>query len=164
MKKHDPFTSSAGTSLPLLLAAVLCAAPCLPRADADTAYAGQVVDYTPGTGLASGYTDSAAALGQPGNASGGVALNPFSPNYGSTQLTGIGAGGQLTLALSNFVTVAAAGTPEIGIFGNVGLINAGTGPNAARRSWRSRAAANRRRARRRGWPRASRCQRRAARR
>ena len=110
----------------LFLSAALTSAA-VPRGAAQTAgYASAVEDYTVGTGVSSAYTNASSALGQPGGAVGSGTLNPFSPNYAGSELTGIGSGGQLTLALSRFVTVGAAGTREIGIFGNVGLVNAGT--------------------------------------
>lgn len=103
-----------------------------PRAAAQSAgFASQVVDYTPGTGASSAYLNAGSALGKPGGNIGSGTLNPFSPNYAASELTGIGAGGQLTLALSNFVAVGPAGTREIGIFGNVGLIAASTNPPTA---------------------------------
>ena len=123
MKKPDPLPLLTGA----LLSGVAFVSTAVPRAVAQTAgYATQVLDYTAGTGISSTYTNANSALGQPGGNVGTGTLNPFVPNYSGTELTGIGAGGQLTLGLSNFVTVGAAGTAEIGIFGNVGLVNAGT--------------------------------------
>ena len=123
MKKQNPTRLTTGA---LLLGAAF-ASIAAPRAAAQMAgYATQVLGYTAGTGISSTYTNANSALGQPGGNVGGGTLNPFVPNYTGAELTGIGAGGQLTLGLSNFVTVGAAGTAEIGIFGNVGLVNAGT--------------------------------------
>ena len=123
MKKQNPPSVITGA---LLLGAAFVSLA-VPRAAAQTAgYATQVLDYTVGTGISSTYANAGSALGQPGGNVGSGTLNPFVPNYAGTELTGIGPGGQLTLGLSNFVTVAAAGTAEIGIFGNVGLVNAGT--------------------------------------
>jgi hypothetical protein len=96
----------------------------LSRAHA-ASFAGAVIDYTPGTGVGS-YNNSAAALGQPGGivspgAFQGV-FSPFNPHFETTELTGIGFGGQLTLQLQNYVTVS-SGAFEIGIWSNVGLVD-----------------------------------------
>ncbi len=123
MKPQNPFPSITGA---LLLGAALASLADAPRASAQAlGYATQVLDYTAGTGVGT-YTNSASALGKPGGNVGSGTLNPFSPNYAGSELTGIGMSGQLTLQLSNFVTVGAAGTREIGFYGNVGLINTGT--------------------------------------
>ena len=125
--KTRPFVAGA-----LLFAASVVSLAAGPRAEAQTSgYATQVLDYTVGTGSSSALTNPNAALGQPGGSANGATLNPFEPNYTADELTGIGAGGELTLGLSNFVTVGAAGTDEIGFYGNVGLVNAGTSGNPA---------------------------------
>ena len=125
-QKTLPFISGAL----LLSAAFLSTAT--PRACAQaTGFASTVVDYTPGTGISSTYTSSSSALGKPGGNVDGGTLNPFVPNYRGTELTGIGVGGQLTLGLSNFVTVGVAGTREIGVFGNVGIAAASNNPPTA---------------------------------
>ena len=121
MKKPDSTPLITGA----LLLGVALVSTAAPRAAAQTTgYATQVLDYTAGTGVST-YTNASSALGRPGGNVGSGTLNPFVPNYSNTELTGIGAGGQLTLGLSNFVTVGAAGTAEVGIFGNAGLVNAG---------------------------------------
>ena len=128
MKKHktQPFISGA-----LLLSAAFLSTA-VPRARAQaTGFASTVVDYTPGTGISTTYQNSGSALGKPGGNVDSGTLNPFVPNYRGTELTGIGAGGQLTLGLSDFVTVGPAGTRELGIFGNVGLGAASTNPPTA---------------------------------
>lgn len=103
-----------------------------PRAAAQAVgFASTVVDYTAGTGISAAYQNSASALGKPGGSPSGGTLNPFSPNFAGSELTGIGLGGRLTLGLSNFVTVGGAGTREIGIFGNVGITAASTNPPTA---------------------------------
>lgn len=122
------------TLRPFLTGALLLSAAfsflTLPRVSAQTAgYATQVLDYTVGTGIGSSFSNASSALGQPGGNVGSGTLNPFSPHYAGSELTGVGLGGQLTLGLSNFVTVGPAGTREIGFFGNVGLLNTG-GNNA----------------------------------
>ena len=116
----------------LLLGAFFISLAVGPCAEAQSSgYATQVLDYTVGTGSSSSLTNPNAALGQPGGSANGATLNPFDPNYTAGELTGIGMGGQLTLGLSNFVTVGAAGTDEIGFYGNVGLVNTGTTGNPA---------------------------------
>jgi len=86
-------------------------------------FATAVIDYNPGTPTF--YNDPNAVLGKPGDIVGvgsgfeGV-FSPFNPHYESSELTGIGFGGQLTLQLQNFVTVT-TGAREIGIWSNVGL-------------------------------------------
>jgi len=97
-------------------------------------FAGAVIDYTPGTllnadwstGNPSLYNNPNAVLGQPN----GIVdypgwpcvYSPFNPPCLTTDLTGIGVGGQLTLQLQNYVTVA-PGAFEIGIWSNVGLVD-----------------------------------------
>ena len=89
-------------------------------------FAGAVVDYTPGAGVGS-YNNSSAALGQPGGivspGSFSGVFSPFNPHFETTELTGIGFGGQLTLQLQNYVTVS-SGAFEIGVWSNVGLVDA----------------------------------------
>jgi hypothetical protein len=90
-------------------------------------FAVQAVSYDAGTTPTAGYTSSAAALGGPEQYTGeGVfpgVVSPFNPPYLASELTSIGEAGQLTLRLSNFV-LPQAGAPEIGVFSNVGLIDA----------------------------------------
>ncbi len=87
-------------------------------------FADQVVSYVPGTGVGA-YTDPTAALGKPGGNIGTGTFNAFSPNFATTELARIGFGGELTLRLSNYVTVNyTPGVREIGIWENVGLVAA----------------------------------------
>lgn len=89
-------------------------------------FADQVVSYVSGTGVGS-FTDPTSALGKPGGNIGSGTFNPFSPNFATTELARVGFGGELTLSLSNYVTVDyTPGVREIGIWENVGLV-AGTG-------------------------------------
>ncbi len=120
-------------TLPLITGALLLSATAVPRASAQAiGYASGVVDYTAGAGISATYTNAGSALGKPGVSPGGSGtLNPFVPNYTGPELTGIGMGGQLTLALSNFVTVGPAGAREIGVFGNVGIVAASSSPPTA---------------------------------
>lgn len=92
-------------------------------------FASAVLSYTPGTLPAgeTGYTNASASLGRPAPIVGAGTsfpnvLSPFSPHYESTDLTGIGVGGQLTLRLQNFVTIdRTAGVAELGVWENVGV-------------------------------------------
>jgi hypothetical protein len=83
-----------------------------------------VIDYTPGA-LFDSYDTPTSALGQPAPIVGADSgfpnvLSPFSPHYETTDLVGIGAGGQLTLQLQNYVKVQSSAF-EIGVWSNVGL-------------------------------------------
>ena len=88
-------------------------------------FADQVVSYTPGADVTS-YNQSAAALGKPGGNVGSGTFNPFVPNFATTELVQVGFGGELTLRLSNYVTVNyTPGVREIGVWENVGLTASG---------------------------------------
>jgi hypothetical protein len=95
-------------------------------------YASRVVSYTPGTANPL-WQNPSAALGAASAVTGENAgasnyfgfpniLSPFSPAYQGDEIVQIGEGGQLTLQLSNFALVG--GGRELGIFTNVGLIDA----------------------------------------
>ena len=63
-------------------------------------FATSVVSYSPGIGFAPGFTNAAAALGEPSRTTPGVFGGPvddFDPPYLATQLVSIGAGGSLTV-------------------------------------------------------------------
>lgn len=61
-------------------------------------FATAVVDYNSGTGFATGYTNTSAALGAPSQVNPYFdATDPFDSPYGKDQLVSIGAGGWLTL-------------------------------------------------------------------
>jgi len=61
-------------------------------------YADTVISYNAGTGASSSYTSNPnAALGAP---AAGNSVTPFAPPYSSSQLVGIGAGGEITLQMS----------------------------------------------------------------
>lgn len=89
-------------------------------------FADEVISYTPGTG-AGAHTDPSTVLGAPDPVvSPGTpwarVLNPFSPHWDTSQIVRIGAGGQLTLKLSNFVTIdRGPGVFEIGVWEGVFL-------------------------------------------
>ncbi len=90
-------------------------------------YAVEVVSYAPGTAPVAGFTDLAAPLGEPEHFTGeGVfpgVVSPFNPPFLTTEIISIGEGGWLTLRLSNFAKPQAGG-PEIGVFTNVGMLDA----------------------------------------
>ncbi len=104
-------------------------------AHARAQYSGAVVNYDPGTLINSEWDNGApfnnpdAVLGAPT----GIVSNfgyfpdnvysPFNPHDEATALTGIGAGGVLTLRLQNYVAVS-PGQDEIGVWSSVGLLDA----------------------------------------
>jgi hypothetical protein len=86
-------------SLPLALAGVFTA-----TLAARAQFAGTAVSYTPGSGVASGYTDSTSALGAPSQFTPGDyggPVDPFNAAYLSSQIVGIGTGGSLTLQFNS---------------------------------------------------------------
>ncbi len=71
-----------------------------PRAMAQDRYASSVTSYTSGTGVAAGYTDPSAALGEPSRVTPGAfggPVDPFSAPYLGSQLVGLGTDGSLTV-------------------------------------------------------------------
>ena len=63
-------------------------------------FADAVASYNPGAGFSPGYTNAAAALGEPSRVTPGTyggPVTPFGPAYLPSQLVSIGAGGSLTL-------------------------------------------------------------------
>jgi hypothetical protein len=68
--------------------------PTLTRAQ----FASTVISYAPGTGASSSYLNNpSAALGAPAL---GSSVTPFAPPYTTSQLVGLGAGGEITLQMS----------------------------------------------------------------
>lgn len=115
---------------PVIISAAFIAA-IVPSARAAESFATAVVSYTAGTGVGA-FTDPTAALGKPAAETGFGPLTPFNPHFGTSQLARIGAGGQLTLQLANYVTVNnTAGVRELGIWENVGMIDVSSFPAPA---------------------------------
>jgi len=89
-------------------------------------FANKVLDYSAGTGVSAAFSQPDSALGSPerftGEGSFPAVVSPFSPPFLPSEIVTIGETGSLTLRLASFA-VAQAGGPEIGIFGNVGLID-----------------------------------------
>src|SRR5262249_48745099 len=90
----------------LLLAAASLLLPYSARA---ASYADSVIAYSPGVGFAidfstkQGYTNAAAALGEPSRSTPGRfggPVDPFNPPYLRDQLVSLGAGGSLTLSFA----------------------------------------------------------------
>lgn len=111
-----------------LVSLIGIAAACLPptsiRAES---FADGVVAYVPGSNAS--LIDPTAALGKPGPGVPGFpgfnnaeTLNPFNSHFEATELTQIGPGGSLVLRLEKYVEIGMG--PELGVFGNVGLIEA----------------------------------------
>ncbi len=66
-------------------------------------FADAVISYVQGSGVGAGFTDPAAALGEPSRVTPGPwggPVDPFSPAWQGSQLVSIGAGGSLTLHLN----------------------------------------------------------------
>ncbi|MGB8166366.1 MAG: PEP-CTERM sorting domain-containing protein [Chthoniobacteraceae bacterium] len=89
-----------------------------------------VLSYTPGTdpGATVGnfYSSPASVLGKPSAQNGTApfvsAFTPFNPNYAASDIVSIGAGGELTLQLANYVLVDdAPGALELGVWESVFL-------------------------------------------
>jgi hypothetical protein len=89
-------------------------------------FADAVVAYVPGVGFSAGFTNAAAALGEPSRVTPGPwggAVDPFSPPWQDTQLISIGSGGSLTLYL-NFPLQNDPSHPfgcDFILFGNAGF-------------------------------------------
>jgi len=90
-------------------------------------YAAAVVSYIPGSGFSPGFTNPAAALGEPSRITPGTfggPVDPFDPPYLASQLVSIGAGGSLTVKFSRPVLNHPRNRFGIDfiIFGNSGFI------------------------------------------
>jgi hypothetical protein len=86
-----------------------------------------VMSYDAGSTPTAGFTTASAALGSPERltveGSFPTVVSPFSPPFLSSEIVSVGEGGHITLRLSHYA-VPQAGGPEIGVFENVGLIDA----------------------------------------
>jgi hypothetical protein len=90
-------------------------------------YASAVVAYNPGTGFTPGYTNAAAALGEPSRVTPGTyggPVTPFNPPYLASQMVSIGEGGSLTLKFDKPIHNQPQNRFGIDfiIFGNAGFI------------------------------------------
>jgi len=89
-------------------------------------FAGSVVSYTSGAGVAGGYTDPNSALGAPALANPdpyGGPIDPFNAPYLPDQIIGIGAGGSLTLQFNSPILNAASNPYGLDfiVFGHAGF-------------------------------------------
>ena len=86
-------------------------------------FAGSVVSYVQGGGVAAGFTNTSAALGAPATFVGYQDADPFNPPYRSSDIVGIGTGGSMTLQLAT--PIVNDGTHLYGldfiIFGHAGF-------------------------------------------
>src|SRR6266853_1857436 len=106
---------------------VLALAGSLLSLTAHAQYAEAVVSYIPGAGFSPGFTNPAAALGEPSRITPGTfggAVDPFDPPYLAGQLVSIGAGGSLTVKFGRPVLNHPRNRFDIDfiIFGNSGFI------------------------------------------
>ncbi len=82
-------------------------------------YAAAVVNYNPGSGYATGYTNTYTVLGQPSTAdSYGDPVDPFDPAWQTNQILSIGAGGWVTIEFDRPVVHHPDGNRDFIIFGN----------------------------------------------
>ncbi len=90
-------------------------------------HAAQAFNYVAGDAAAAGYDNPVAALGEPTRLTGvGVfpgVVSAFNPPYLTSEIVSIGEGGSIELQLANYLLPLAAGA-ELGVFTNVGLIDA----------------------------------------
>lgn len=90
-------------------------------------FADGIAGYFPGAGVQAGYTNVAAALGEPSRGTGGAfpgPVDPFNPAYLPDQVVSLGAGGSLTVSFSTPILndpSHAFGLDFI-VFGNAGFI------------------------------------------
>jgi len=106
---------------------VLALASVLFTFQARAQFADAVTEYNPGAGYAPGYTNAAAALGEPSRVTPGTyggPVTPFNPAYLPSQLVSIGEGGSLTLKFDKAVHNHPRNRfgVDLIIFGNPGFI------------------------------------------
>lgn len=114
----------------LVLGACVVSVCSVAQAD-QTAFAGNVVSYNPGSTPAPGYTNPLSALGSPQRMTGAEfnfpgAVTPFNPPFGTDEIVSIGAGGHLTLEFARPIIdnpLNPFGVDFL-IFGNAGYIDA----------------------------------------
>lgn len=97
----------------LTLGALVCPAGLLHATDP---YADQVIGYTPGTGINTSYENTGAALGAPLSSA-----TLTAPPFATSDIVGVGNGGQLTLAFNTPIPnnpAGHAGGMDFTIFGN----------------------------------------------
>jgi hypothetical protein len=90
-------------------------------------YASAVVNYTAGTGAASGFNMPASALGEPSRFTEhqfGGPVDPYDPPFLNSQIVSIGTGGSLTLQMSTPIRNDAANPYGLDflVYGNSGFI------------------------------------------
>ncbi len=86
------------------------------------AFATAVLSYTPGTPTGTFHTNPSTALEKPSAETGFGPMTAFNPNFAASDIVSIGAGGQLTLQLANYVLVNdAPGALELGVWESVFL-------------------------------------------
>lgn len=113
----------------LFRAASFVSAAAVLAACAHARHATSWVSYTPGLGVAAGYTDPDRALGEPSRFTPGPfggAVTPFASAFDSTQLVQVGRGGSLVVAFDQPITNDAANPFGIDfiVFGNAFLLDA----------------------------------------
>lgn len=116
-----------------LLAVLLSGGTLFPPLTQAARFADSVVAYSPGTGFATefgsgaGYTNAAAALGEPSRSTPGPfggPVDPFSPPFLAEQLVSIGAGGSLTVGFAEPI-VNSSLHPfglDFMVYGNTGFV------------------------------------------
>lgn len=90
-------------------------------------FADSILSYNPGSGFAAGYTNSAAALGEPSRVTPGEfggAVDPFNAPYLKEQVLSIGTGGSLTVEFNTPLLNNSANPYGLDflIFGNAGFV------------------------------------------
>ena len=105
--------------LVVLFTLVPCTLLVAPSTSGGAVFADQVAGYAPGSAPA-GFQKSQAALGPINGDTGFGGLNPFNPPFSDNHIVIVGAGGSLTLRLSEPVATAGG---SLGVFANNGLVD-----------------------------------------
>ena len=98
---------------------VLCSMVAAPAVASGAIFGDQVVGYTAGTAPAN-FQNAQAAVGPINGDTGFGGLNPFNPPFSDNHIVIVGAGGSLTLRLSEPVATAGG---SLGVFANNGLVD-----------------------------------------